>query len=166
MVNIVYNSQNFVLTEFCRIKSKFFFENDQLKRIIQYAVGEESTTGNEISAVMDSYDFKYKDSKLTERISYMGTDTYNQKIECFYSKKAVPNAVRINKKDVQNNFFQPEGLKRLEVFNMNGVLLLSIYNPFDWKQLNLNDLTLPKGLYLLRITKVDGKSYSLKVWRK
>lgn len=151
MVNIAYNSQNGVLTECGRFLSKFIYENDQLKRIIRNS---------------DSYDFKYMDSKLTERISYMGTDTYNEKIECFYSKKTVPNAVRINKKDIQNNFLQPEGLKRLELFNMNGLLLLSMNDPSDWKQLNLNDLTFPKGLYLLRITKEDGKSYSRKIWRK
>lgn len=167
MLNINYNSQNNVLTEYMRILDKYIFKNNQLERIVRYGESYWPALDSTAYHVMDSYDFKYENGKLVERIDYMGTEYKNEKIECFYSKKTVTDLIQTTKiypNPCMNDVtIQQKGIKRIDLYNLYGVLVYSENcNPnMDHKNLNISNLL--EGMYLIKITTNDSRSFKQKI---
>jgi hypothetical protein len=167
ILDIHYNSQNSVLTEFMRSLDKCIFKNDQLERVVTYDVSYGSELDISANPVMDSYDFKYENGKLLERINYMGIGSFNGKIECFYSPKNITDQIQTTKiypnpclNDVN---IEQKSIKRIDLYNLNGVLVISKNCNSSNESQKLNISNLQRGMYLLMITKENGLSDKMKI---
>jgi len=158
--------QNGKWVEFWRAIQKYTYKNNQPERVVE---------SDDNSYIIDIYDFKYIDDKLVERIRYYNNGVFDQKIDCFYSKKLTnTNQVQTDK---TRNFIYPNpttndvnihqrGIKRIELYSVNGVLVYSKdCNSLDGNQiLNISDIN--KGLYILQIVKENGQIMNQKLVKK
>jgi hypothetical protein len=160
MEHVELDWQNYNWVEYWRSTQKYTYKNNQPERIVEYDPNLH---------IIYWYDFKYVDDKLFER------GNSNEKINCYYSDKlANTNQIQVDKSQnviypnpaTNEIHFQQVGVKRIDLYSVNAVLVYSKdCNSLAENQIiNISDID--KGLYILQIVKENGQITNQKLVKK
>jgi hypothetical protein len=170
VLDVSYSLQSDVLKEYSRTVDQFIFKDGQLARIIRYPESSKLTPGSQPTYVMDTYDFRYENGKLKERINSIGTAYLDEKTEYFYSKKnttalhqqteAYPNPC-LNELTIQH-----QGIKSIQLYTMNGLLVQTENCNSSLESQIINISKLQNGMYMVKICKIDGLSLLTRIIKR
>jgi hypothetical protein len=171
MLDISYSQQSSVLKEWGRYVDKYIYKDNHLVRLVRYPESSKPTTpGGEPSYVMDSYDFRYENGKMVEKVHYIGTQYLNEKSLYYYSKKgdtALDAPLEGFPNPCWNGFtLNQKGIRLLQIHALNGLLVHSERCDPDRESQTIDIARLDKGMYLVKAVLTNGKTLYSKILKR
>ena len=165
MENIGFEWKNDSWEENWRTKDNFIYENNHLNKLIRHGQTCWPALDSCAFTVMNTYDFKYENERLVERIRYFSTGRYDEKIECFYSEKTLGIEGNSNEKYDIRVYPNPahdyliisgQNIRQINVYTINGILVYSKKNVYGNEDVRIDISTMNKGLYLFQTITKNG----------